>query len=591
MKHYLRSILFAMMAILVPALAQAHDFVVDGIYYNITSDNEVAVTYPGSTSSSVAYSGEIMIPRTVTYDGNTYNVTSIGKNAFMSCYNLKGVNIANSVTTIGDAAFAFCDGLTSIIIPNSVTDLGKMTFMDCQWLQSVTISNSVTAIGDDTFFGCSYLWDVSIPSSVTRIGNSAFYGCYLWNLTIPNSVTYIGDYAFANCTGLSDLTISHSTATIGDYAFSNCNGLTTITIPSSVSKIGKNPFAGCTTLKSITVESGNTKYDSREGCNAIIETATNKLISGCYRSTILGSVTSIGAYAFDGSIGRSGVTIPKSVIAIEGNPFTNCSGLDRITVESGNPKYDSRDGCNAIIETASNKLISGCIHTTIPNSVTALGEESFEGCEGMTTINIPNTITSIGAEAFEGCTGLKSVAIPNQVEVIEDYVFYGCSNLASVTMPKTITSIGEYAFYYCSKLTSIDIPASVTSIGDYAFEQCTSLTDVYSYIKSPADMSVGDDAFGLYSMNYAGRTLYVPAGTSAAYKADRRWNRFFRNVVEMDDENPGDVNGDGSVNISDVSLVIDAILSGGEFNSALDVNGDGSVNISDINAIIAIILQ
>ena len=591
MKHYLRSILFAIVAILMPALAQAHDFVVDGIYYNITSDNEVAVTYQGLYYTSGAYYGEVVIPRTVTHNGKSYNVTSIGDNAFWGCYNLKGVNIGNMITTIGDGAFAFCDGLTSVIIPNSVINLGNLTFMCCQWLQSVTISNSVAAISDFTFYGCSYLWDVSIPSSVTSIGAYAFYGCYLWNLTIPNSVTHIGAYAFGSCSGLTDLTISHSIATIGDYAFSGCGGLTTINIPSSANKIGKNPFAGCTSLKSITVESGNTKYDSREDCNAIIETATNKLISGCYRSTILGSVTSIGAYAFDGSIGRLSVTIPTSVTNIEGNPFTNCSGLDRITVESGNPKYDSRDGCNAIIETASNKLISGCIHTTIPNSVTALGDESFEGCEGMTTINLPNTITSIGAEAFEGCTGLKSVAIPNQVKVIEDYVFYGCTNLASVTMPKAITSIGKSAFYRCSKLTSIDIPASVTFIGESAFEECSRLADMYSYIKSPANVTVGEYAFELYSMNYSGRTLHVPAGTSAAYKGDRRWSSYFRNVVEMADENPGDVNGDGSVNISDVNLLIDAILSDGDFNSTLDVNGDGSVNISDINAIIAIILQ
>ena len=440
-------------------------------------------------------------------------------------------------------------------------------------------------------------------------------------------------------------------------AFYGCHGLSSVTIPNSVTSIGGNPFIYCSGLRIITVANGNPKYDSRESCNAIIETATNKLITGCQRTTIPASVTSIGDaafcgcsalssftipssvtsignYAYEGCDALLSVVIPKTVTSIGDNPFDYCWALKSIKVESGNPNYDSRDGCNAIIETASNRLISGCSKTTIPPTVTALGKDSFAGCTDLVMINIPNTVTSIEKWAFYG-SGLRTIDIPNSISVIEDCVFSRCSELTSVTLPNTITRIGTEAFYYCetlssidmpasvthigvgafyyceklssidmpasltyigadafyscTKLSSIDIPASVTYIGESAFEE-SGLADVYSYIKSPANVTVGENAFRLYSPYYKWRTLHVPAGKVAAYKADTRWSDYFGKIEEMPGEEPGDVNGDGSVNISDVNAVIDAIL-GGSFDSAADVNSDGAVNISDVNAIIAIILK
>ncbi len=567
MKHALTSFFLAMMAILVPAAVQAHDFVVYSICYNITGSNEVAVTYLGDSPYSGNYSGNIDIPRTVTYNGKTYNVTSIGDMAFLFCENLKKVTIGPLVTSIGEMAFADCTSLSSVSFPGSLTSISRFAFM-----------------------GCSSLTSVTLPNSLTTIPFYAFEGCGLKSLTIPPSVT-----------------------TIDAYAFGSCSGLSSLTIPSTVTRLGANPFAYCSGLKSITVEGGNPNYDSREGCNAIIETATNTLVTACQATIIPSSVTaigpyacaecngmsgniipstvtSIGAYAFDGCV-MSSVTIPGSVKAIDGNPFTNCPNLQSITVESDNSSYDSREGCNAIIETAANKLVTGCVSTTIPRTVTALGDESFMGCNGLTAITIPNSVTDLGEYTFCDCGGLKNVVIPNSVKEIKGHVFDFCEQLTSVTMPNALTSIGESAFNYCGRLSSITIPATVTFIGEAAFWDCSSLKDVYSYIKSPASVTVEDDAFALLYPSYYWRTLHVPAGTVDAYKADKRWSDYFKRYEEMDVVVTGDVNGDGSVNISDVSMLIEAILSDGEFNSALDVNGDGSVNISDINAIIAIILQ
>ena len=207
-------------------------------------------------------------------------------------------------------------------------------------------------------------------------------------------------------------TIQEGVTCIGEEAFYKCSGLTSITIPNSVTIIGEDAFRGCSGLTSIIVESGNTTYDSRNGCNAIIETATNTLVVGCQSTIIPNSATSIGWAAFAYCSGLTSVTIPNSVTSIGGWTFSNCSDLTSIVVESGNTTYDSRNGCNAIIETATNTLVVGCQSTIIPNSVTSIGDGAFEGCSGLTSVTIGNSVTSIGENAFDECDALQTIFVP-----------------------------------------------------------------------------------------------------------------------------------------------------------------------------------
>ena len=413
---------------------------INGIKCNLSDDGTLTISGTGNIPNygfgqAPWYNNRNIIKEVVIEDG----VTSIGNYAFRDWLGLTSVTIPNSVTSIGNYAFSHCSCLTSITIPNSVTSIEDNAFSFCSSLTSVTIPNSVTSIGGAAFCQCSSLTSITIPNSVTSIGERAFYGCYrLTSITIPNSVTSIGEYAFYGCSGLTSITIPNSVTSIGSYAFSDCSGLTSITIPNSVTSIGDMAFRGCTGLNSITVEKGNTKYDSRDNCNAIIETNTNKLIAGCKNTTIPSSVTSIGNYAFYGCGSLASVTIPNSVTSIGDMAFQDCTGLNSITVEKGNTRYDSRDNCNAIIETNTNKLIAGCKNTIIPNSVMSIGESAFYGCSGLTSITIPNSVTSIGNWAFSYCSGLTSIT------------FNG----------STPPEFGNYAFQSVNKSIPVYVPAN-----------------------------------------------------------------------------------------------------------------------------------
>ncbi|MCR4816204.1 MAG: leucine-rich repeat protein [Bacteroidales bacterium] len=396
------------------------------LYYTIISGATVSV------SGGYNIYGDLTIPSSVTNNGTTYTVTTIGSQAFNCNQGLTSVNIPNSVTTIEQSAFLACSGLTSLTIPNSVTFIGVYAFTECSGLQSIVVSSGNTVY--DSRNNCNALIETST--------NTLIIGCN--NSFIPNTVAVIGYAAFYGCTGLTSVTIPNSVVSINNSVFAGCTGLTSINIPSSVSYFGYSVFSGCTGLTSITVESGNTNYDSRNNCNAIIESWSNKLIAGCQSTTIPNTVTTIGNGAFNGCSTLTSITIPTSVTTIETYAFNGVSltslaipnsvtlievaaiqspSLTSLTVASGNTHYDSRDNSNAIIETDSNKLIIGCKSTIIPNTIVHIGNHAFSSCPGLTSITIPHSVTTIGVNAFAGCPDLTFLVIPNSVTSVAPWAF------------------------------------------------------------------------------------------------------------------------------------------------------------------------
>ena len=238
------------------------------------------------------------------------------------------------------------------------------------------------------------------------------------------------------------------------------------------------------------------------------------------------TVTSLGENCFSGCWGLTSITIPNSVTRIGEYCFSSCGGLESIVVESGNTVYDSRENCNAIIETATNTMLSGCRNTTIPSSVTSLGVCCFSGCWGLTSITIPNSVTSLGEYCFSDCSGLTSITIPNSVTSLGNGCFWFCSGLTSITIPNSVTSMGNQCFYECSGLTSITIPNSVTSLGGYCFDCCLGLTEVHANRETPPATG-----YGIFNTCNSLQTIYVPTGASANYDIDP-WNAY--KIVEED---------------------------------------------------------
>ena len=364
-------------------------------------------------------------------------------------------------------------------------------------------------------------------------------------VVFTSGTTSIGNYAFWCCSGLESVEIPSSVTRINASAFWGCSGLTSVTIPSSVTSIGDGAFSYCNGLTSIKVDKNNKKYDSRDNCNALIETARNTLIAGCKNTTIPSSVTLIGAQAFCDCSGLTGdLKIPEGVTAIGDDAFSGCSGLTSVEIPSGVTSIGSSafsycSGLTSVeipsgvtsIGSSAFSYCSGLESVEIPSSVTSIGESAFSSCSGLTSVEIPSSVTSIGRFAFESCSGLTSVEIPSSVTSIGNQAFYGCSGLTSVEIPSSVTSIGNGAFYGCSGLESVEIPSSVTSIGRFAFESCSGLKSVVSLSKEP--QVLGSNAF--CDVDLSKVTLYVPKDAVEAYKAADVWMDFGK-IVGMEED-------------------------------------------------------
>lgn len=532
------------------------------------------------------------------------------------------------LSSFKDSEFFRCQCLASVIIPPNVTSIGKNAFGDCN-LKRIKITKNVTNIAENAFDGNGNLEDIRVEYGNTaydsRNGchalietatNTLIRGCC--NTVIPEDVVSIGSTAFSSCKGLKSLIIPNSVKNIGNYAFESCSNLISINIPDSVKRINHGTFSFCNSLEELIIPAsvtsiGTCAFEYCKGLASIIipsnvETIESQAFYGCTglsEITLSEGVTNIEDWAFGNCSNLESITIPKSVTSIGSNPFSGCHDLKTIIVDADNSHFKSICNNSAILEIATNTLVIGTANTTIPEDIQAIGNNAFHYCNGLTSITIPSNVTKIGEAAFSNCGNLKEVVIMEGVTKIGEEAFSHCKSLKSVTIPSTVTKINNKTFYYCTGLESFTIPSSITSIGFIAFGSCTglksitipsSVTYIYYYAFAYCSNLVSvtsniTNVFSTYSSAFVGctnATLYVPKGLVSTYQSTEGWNIF---SVIKEIPYTHDINGDGSIDISDVVCIVNKILgTSSDEGDSYDVNGDGKVDISDVVTLVNVIL-
>ena len=404
-------------------LPPASVFNKDGFTYQVDNMSLTAqvTSFDQSTSN-------VMIPSQVTYNGITYNVTSIGKMAFQRNTTVTSVKLPYTLSSIGEEAFGGCINLASIVIPENVTHIGIGAFWGCEALTSFNIPNGITRIAESTLWGCKKLTEVTIPQSVVAIDEGAFKFCSsLGSITIPGSVRQIGESAFRRCNVLTEvycyaMTVPETDETAFDESPTQ---IATLYVPASAVDAYKKawPWSG---FKNII---------------AIGSTPDNSVVSGFCGESL--------TYSYNKEDHK---------LTISGNG--DMANYD-IYGENDTPWSQYSDDIQSV---------------TIESGVTSIGNFAFYRCGGITSVTIPSTVKNIGSSAFENCTNLKSLTLNEGLQVIGGSSFEGCLSLTTLTIPSTVNSILINALKECENLKDV-----------YCFATTVPETDMAAFDKTPTE--------------------------------------------------------------------------------------------------------
>ena len=473
------------------------------LYYKIIygTDHEVRLTYPGNLNDPYQGfeepQGEIILPETVVYEGQTYVVTEIDKNTFHSCTNLTGIlAIPNTVKTIGHSCFWHCTGFTQLVLPEALESIGYAAFYGCSGLTGTLV----------------------LPETITVLQNMIFGDCpSLTEVIFPPALQVIESHAFSNCSGLVSLTLPSSLKTIENRAFWSCTGLIgTLYIPASVDSIGSCVFSYCHDLDSIIVDPDNPNYYSEN--NALITKNDMTLLTACKNTEIPNNIRGIGSYAFASMTTLTEVPqLPSTLKIIDDHAFYACPFIGNLVLPDslefiGECAFSFCHGLNGSL--------------VVPDAVTQIGDYAFLECEGFDgTLTLGKSLNSIGNMAFTWCIGFTgSLTIPNSVRTIGYSAFSHCSGFnGSLKISEQLIVLREGTFYDCSGFSdTLTIGSSLQSIEDIAFYNMSNLSAIVSKPFEAPNASA-DGVFGNIPSNIP---IWVHCGSGESYQNAAGWNAF-----------------------------------------------------------------
>lgn len=580
-----------------------------------TSIDGALLEYDGTTLIQVPQgkTGSYVVPSTVYY---------LFSSCFNSCKLLTDIDIPEEVGIIGDAAFSYCTGLKSIKVhwktplerSNSFfsgVTLSKVTLYVPKGTKSAYAASSVWGkfgniveyddhttetipFSDDAVKAiCVNLWDsdgdgemsLSEAAAVRKL-NGAFRRkgdiVRFPELAYFTGLTAIDEREFEGCSLLADITIPRNVTSIGAKAFNNCSSLQSFFVPAAVRTIGKGAFDGTSSMLTISASTSNSYFSSTD--NVLYNKTSTKVIKCAQANSysvvrLPSTVTTIGEGAFREVKNLALVIMSSALQTIEAHAFHGCPNLVSTTVTS----TVSSIGEYAFADCP--KLKTAVVYPKLSSIPVGM----FAGCTSLTTLTLPSTPTAIGANAFADTpvSALPTFANPQS---IGDYAFARCTQLRRACLPSSVTAVGSGAFLGCSGLVLTRISEGVSTIGSFGYHVTEETTGnlVRVLVDSETPPATTADCFAYYDHC----TLYVPQESMTNYQADEVWGRF----TDIRPLLAGDVNLDGVVNITDVTVIVNHILNSSEplddniCPMQYDANKDGEVNISDVVMVVNAIL-
>ena len=496
------SLLFAIMASMTLLYGATFTQEINGINYKLNTKDNTAEVVSGT------YSGEIIIPSSVSYDGKSYSVVSIGSSAFAG-QNILKITLPNSITKINSYAFRNCTGLNTITLPNGSLYIGSDVFEGCTVLAIVNYNGTMQEWCTIDFYG-----DDSTPmcyaSQLYINGENVNNG----NLKITEGITEIKKYAFYNLKRITSVTFpTNSLQALGNYAFSCCANLSAITIPNSVTSLGAYVFAS-SGLETAVIGTGVTNISGK----AFFQCTKLATIS------LLADVTNIAESAFCGCSVLDNVILPNSITSIGESAFMNCTQLKSIT---------------------------------LPENIEIISKNVFNNCTSLASLTIPNKVIIIDANAFEKCSQLSNIIVGTGLTTINTNAFLSCTALQTITLPNNVESINANAFANCSSLAKVDMGTGIISMKTYIFSGCTKLKDITVRATTPPVI----ESTTFYGIN-SSHVIKVPCGSLSSYQSELYWKDL---TLEGFGGNCGSGTTNYTVSVSSANTSMGTVSGGGTY--------------------------